>query len=59
MKSSKPILLIEDDNIDAMTVRRALTSMSPTASFISSMARMLSNTSGPAIIKGPVLSCLI
>ncbi|MGA2322656.1 MAG: response regulator [Sedimentisphaerales bacterium] len=24
MKSSKPILLVEDDNVDAMTVRRAL-----------------------------------
>ena len=24
MRSSKPILLVEDDNVDAMTVKRAL-----------------------------------
>jgi CheY-like chemotaxis protein len=34
MKSSKPILLVEDDNVDAMTVRRALKDINVTNEII-------------------------
>jgi len=34
MRSSKPILLVEDDRVDAMTVRRALTELDATNQLI-------------------------